>query len=127
MTFGVDFDKLLVIGLIAVLIVGPERLPKLAEQFARFVRRAAEYLRGARERVSQEIGPEFSDADWRKLDPRQYDPRRIIRDALLEPAPAATARAVSTTAVQDRADTAATGSSSRLLPGELPPFDDEAT
>ena len=28
------------------------------------------------------MGPEFDDIDWRKFDPRQYDPRRIVRDAL---------------------------------------------
>ena len=30
------------------------------------------------------VGPAIG-ATFRKLDPRQYDPRRIIRDALLEP------------------------------------------
>jgi sec-independent protein translocase protein TatB len=28
------------------------------------------------------LGPEFDEVDWKKLDPRQYDPRRIVRDAL---------------------------------------------
>jgi sec-independent protein translocase protein TatB len=30
------------------------------------------------------MGPEFDEVDWKKLDPRQYDPRRIIREALLD-------------------------------------------
>ena len=29
------------------------------------------------------MGPEFDDVDWKALDPRQYDPRRIVRDALM--------------------------------------------
>ena len=38
------------------------------------------------------MGPEFDEVDWTKLDPRQYDPRRIVREALLDdPAPAAAA------------------------------------
>ena len=39
---------------------------------------------GARDRMREEMGPDFNDVDWKKLDPRQYDPRRIIREALLE-------------------------------------------
>ena len=39
--------------------------------------------------MKEEMGPEFDDVDWKKLDPRQYDPRRIIREALLDDAPAA--------------------------------------
>ncbi|WP_309066607.1 twin-arginine translocase TatA/TatE family subunit [Microbacterium sp.] len=84
MELGLTFDKLLLIGLVAVLIIGPERLPKAAESFARFVRRAGEYLRETKSKMREELGPDIDDVDWRKLDPRQYDPRRIIRDALFE-------------------------------------------
>ena len=84
MELGLTFDKLLLIGLVAVIIIGPERLPRAAETFARLVRRAGEYLRDTKSRMREELGPEIDEVDWRKLDPRQYDPRRIIRDALFE-------------------------------------------
>lgn len=99
MDFGLTFEKLLLIGVLAAIIIGPERLPKAAETFARFVRRAGEYLRDTKSRMRDEIGPEIDDVDWRKLDPRQYDPRRIIRDALLEEPSVAAAPAAATTAV----------------------------
>jgi len=89
MDFGLTFEKLLLIGVLAAVIIGPERLPKAAETFAGFVRRAGEYLRDTKSKMRDEIGPEIDDVDWRKLDPRQYDPRRIIRDALMDDAPAA--------------------------------------
>ncbi len=88
--FGLTFEKLLVIGIIAVFLLGPERLPYYAAQFARLVRSVRDMANGARDRLREEMGPEFDDVDWKKLDPRQYDPRRIIREALLEdeePAP----------------------------------------
>ena len=44
------------------------------------------------------MGPDFDDVDWRTLDPRQYDPRRIIREALLDDAPVPTVRAASVAA-----------------------------
>lgn len=82
MIFGLTMEKLILIGLIAVVLIGPERLPAAAES----LRRAIVHLRGlaktAQERVRDELGPEITDVDWQRLDPRRYDPRRIVREAL---------------------------------------------
>ena len=80
--FGVGFGEFTVLLLVALLVVGPERLPGYAQQLGRLVREGRRVAMGLREQVREEIGPEFDDVDWRKLDPRQYDPRRIVRDAL---------------------------------------------
>ncbi|MDO8381655.1 MAG: twin-arginine translocase TatA/TatE family subunit [Microbacterium sp.] len=87
MFFGLTIEKLLLIGVIAALLVGPERLPRYAEGLAKLLGRLREFLRGAKTRVRDEMGEDFDDVDWRRLDPRQYDPRRIIREALLDEAP----------------------------------------
>lgn len=133
MQFGITFEKLLLIGLIAVLLVGPERLPRYAEGFAKLVRRGGEFLRDTKSRVRDEMGPEIDDVDWRKLDPRQYDPRRIIRDALFEepdfseaPAakPTATSNPFATDPIEPVRPKFTRGTFSRATP---PPFDAEAT
>src|ERR1700712_2116127 len=80
-----DPTKLLVIAVLALFLVGPEKLPEYAAKLARFVRAARGMLDDAEDRVREELGPDFDEGEWRKLAPRQYDPRRIIRDALLEP------------------------------------------
>lgn len=69
---------------IVLVVVGPERLPQYASQLARLVRELRRMAIGAKEQVRAELGPEFDDVDWKKLDPRQYDPRKIVRDALTE-------------------------------------------
>lgn len=81
---GLTFDKLLIIGVIAVFLLGPERLPHYAAKLGQLVRSLRDMANGARDRMRDEMGPEFDDIDWKKLDPRQYDPRRIIREALTE-------------------------------------------
>ena len=81
---GLTFDKILVIMVIAVIILGPERLPLYAKKLGEFVRSIKHMADGAKDRLRDEMGPDFDDVDWKQLDPRQYDPRRIIRDALLE-------------------------------------------
>jgi sec-independent protein translocase protein TatB len=85
---GLTFDKLLIIGLIAVFVVGPQRLPYYASQLARLVKSVRSLADSAKDRMREEMGPDFDDVDWKKLDPRQYDPRRIIREALLDDEPA---------------------------------------
>ncbi|WP_309708176.1 twin-arginine translocase TatA/TatE family subunit [Pseudolysinimonas sp.] len=84
MSFGLTFDKLLIILVIALFLVGPDRLPGYAAQLARLVKTLRGFADGAKERMREEMGPEFDEVDWRKLDPRQYDPRRIIREALVD-------------------------------------------
>lgn len=80
-----DFEKIAVIGLIALFLLGPDKLPEYAAKLARLVRQGRRMLDDAKERMRDELGEDFDEEQWRKLDPRQYDPRRIIRDALLEP------------------------------------------
>ncbi len=116
-SFGLSFEKILVIAVIAVFLLGPDRLPHYAAQLGRLVRRLRSVANGARDRLREEMGPDFDDVDWKKLDPRQYDPRRIIREALLEddgidyvPTPTVS-RSVTATAASDE-DGARTASAS---------------
>ena len=81
---GLTIEKLFVVLVIAMIVLGPERLPGYAKKLGTFVRSVKSMADGAKERLRDEMGPEFDDVNWKQLDPRQYDPRRIIRDALLE-------------------------------------------
>ena len=83
--FGLGFEKLIILGVLALFVLGPDRLPGYAQKLAKFVRAARGMLDDAKTRMREELGEDFDEEQWRKLDPRQYDPRRIIRDALLEP------------------------------------------
>lgn len=81
--FGINGGEFVVLLLLAAVLVGPERLPAYAEQLAAWVRSWRATLTDTKDRLSAELGTE--DVDWTALDPRRYDPRRIVRDALLEP------------------------------------------
>lgn len=123
MSFGLTIEKLLLIGIIAVFLIGPDRLPAYSAQFARLVRSLRDMARGAKDRMRDELGPDFDELEWKKLDPRQYDPRRIIREALAEdtaaPVAAEAPRTIIESAYQKR---------QRLLrEGKPAPFDPEAT
>lgn len=119
MSFGLTFDKLLIIGIIAVFLLGPERLPYYASQLARLVKSLRNMANGAKDRMREEMGPDFDEIDWKKLDPRQYDPRRIIREALVDDEPPAVVRPPVESAYAQR--------QRRLKEGLPAPFDAEAT
>lgn len=125
MFFGLDTEKLLLIGVLAVLVVGPERLPRVAAAFARFVARARTWTQDAKTRIKDEMGDDFDDVEWRKLDPRQYDPRRIIRDALLDDAPVPTVKAAAIGAAA--VATASAPPATAFEPDAIVPYDTEAT
>lgn len=74
--------EVVVILLIAVVLLGPDRMPEYASGLARLIRRGRDFARGAREQVREEMGPEFDDIEWEKYDPRRYHPRAIVRNAL---------------------------------------------
>lgn len=78
----VGIVKLLVIGFVALLLIGPERLPALAASLGRWTRMLKRMADDAKTRLGDELGPEFAEVEWSQLDPRRYSPKRIIREAL---------------------------------------------
>lgn len=130
--FGLTFEKLLLIGIIAVFLLGPERLPHYAAQLGRLARQLRDMANGAKDRMRDEMGPEFDDLDWKKLDPRQYDPRRIIREALIDDDPekeksATVSRAPNADGAYLQRKRAQDSALASATPAEPAPFDVEAT
>ena len=83
--FGINGWEFIALGIVAVLVLGPERLPEYAAKLARFVVKARGMAEDAKGQLKTQLGPEYQDINWRQYDPRQYDPRRIVREALAEP------------------------------------------
>ncbi len=129
--FGLTFEKLLIVGVIAVFLLGPERLPHYAAQLGRLVRSLRDMANGAKDRMRNEMGSDFDDVDWKKLDPRQYDPRRIIREALTDVDPfaeeAPTPAVARTSAGENSAYLQQKRGREPLGPEQPAPFDSEAT
>ena len=81
---GISGPEFLVIVLVAVIVVGPQRLPEYARKLTQAVRRLRVFLDDAKEQIAEEVGPELADLNLSDLNPRNYDPRKIVRDALGE-------------------------------------------
>jgi sec-independent protein translocase protein TatB len=113
--FGISGEKLLILGLIAIFVLGPDKLPHYAKQLARLVKSLKKMAEGAKGQLQTEIG---EDLDWKQLDPRQYDPRRIIREALAEEDPVNPIASLNRPVLKTQP---------KLSTGESAPFDSEAT
>ncbi|MFJ5860611.1 Sec-independent protein translocase TatB [Pseudarthrobacter sp. NPDC092439] len=132
--FGINGPEFILLLLIGILVIGPQRLPEYTQKLANVVKEVRRMASGAREQIKDEVGIDIDDVDWKKYDPRQYDPRRIIKEALLEDdskpmsagAPAAVA-AASGVAAAEAASRRPERVVQRLAAGEAAPFDTEAT
>lgn len=82
--FGINGPEFLLLLLIGIMVIGPQRLPEYTQKLANLVREVRRMASGAREQIKEEVGIDIDDVDWKKYDPRQYDPRRIIKEALLD-------------------------------------------
>jgi len=54
--FDVGFTELVMIGLVALLVVGPERLPELVRTTGRWIGRAQRVAREMRQELEREVG-----------------------------------------------------------------------
>ena len=72
--------EFLALGVVAVIVLGPERLPRYAAEAARVVRKVRRLADDARAEVSKELGPELGDVSLRDL-----NPRTMVRKHLLDP------------------------------------------
>ncbi|MFC0359328.1 MULTISPECIES: preprotein translocase subunit TatA [Kytococcus] len=81
--FGMSQWELLLIMVAVLVIIGPDRLPAAMDNLRRWVRQARDMANQAKGDLREQVGDDV-DLDWRKWDPRQYNPRRIVREALME-------------------------------------------
>ncbi len=133
--FGINGPEFILLLIIGVLVIGPQRLPEYTQKLANLVKEVRRMANGAREQIKEEVGIDIDDVDWKKYDPRQYDPRRIIKEALLDDdtkpvsagAPAAVAAVSGAAAAAESAPVRPERVVERLAPGESAPFDTEAT
>ena len=82
--FGINGNEFIVILLVAVIVVGPRRLPEYTRKLTQLIRQLRVFLEQAKAQIAEEVGPELGDLNLADLNPRNYDPRKIVRDALGE-------------------------------------------
>jgi sec-independent protein translocase protein TatB len=78
--FDIGAGEFIALAVIAMIVLGPEKLPRYAAEAARVLRKIRRVADDARADVRRELGPEFQDVSLRDL-----NPRTIVRKHLLDP------------------------------------------
>ena len=124
--FGISGWEVPVLAVVALLVLGPDKLPRYAADAARVIRQIRRMATEARDEVTRDLGPEFRDIDLQDLDPRRFVTRHLFEDD------GAPARSESPRGPRAVAPTEPTRSSAAPPPprpaaGERPPYDADAT
>ncbi len=126
--FDLSLTKLLILAVIALVVFGPNELPKVAAQIGRVLRDLRRIADGATAELKEGLGPEFANFELEDLNPRTFVTKHLFDDetqrALFDDFKGTTT--AMTTAVTGASGTA-NGASPALAAGEDPPFDSEAT
>lgn len=80
--FSLTLEKLIIIGVFAALVIGPQRLPLYAHKLATLVRSFRAFIEAMKTRTESELGVPLKVAEW-NAQLQQYDPRHVIREALI--------------------------------------------
>jgi sec-independent protein translocase protein TatB len=120
--FDLSFTKILVLAVIALLIFGPDQLPRVARQAGQALRDLRRIAESAKADLQEGLGPEFRDFDINDLHPKTFV-RKHLWDEFDNPANGGSNGGNGNT--RPRTSTADVGP--MLDPGESPPYDTEAT
>ncbi len=81
---GLGWPETVVIMLLGLFLFGPERLPGLAADAGRTLRKLRVYLKEMGQDLKDELGPEVADLDLRSLHPREIVRRNLFEDEPFE-------------------------------------------
>ncbi|MFF1716695.1 sec-independent translocase [Streptomyces sp. NPDC058268] len=79
-----DIGPLEVVALVvlAVLVFGPDKLPKLIQDASRTIRKIREFSDSAKADIRSELGPEFKDFEFEDLNPKTFIRKQLDNDEL---------------------------------------------
>jgi sec-independent protein translocase protein TatB len=78
--FDLSISKLLVLAVLALIVFGPNELPKVASQAGRVLRDLRRIAEGAKNDLREGLGPEFQDFDFEDLNPRRFVQKHLLED-----------------------------------------------
>ncbi|MGW8061639.1 sec-independent translocase [Streptomyces ziwulingensis] len=74
--------ELVTLVVLAVLVFGPDKLPKVIQDVTRTIRKIREFSDSAKQDIRQELGPEFKDFEFEDLNPKTFIRKQLDNDEL---------------------------------------------
>ncbi|MGK5545088.1 sec-independent translocase [Streptomyces sp. URMC 127] len=70
--------ELVALVVLAVLIFGPDKLPKMIQDVSRTLRKIRQFSESAKEDIRSELGPEFKDFEFEDLNPKTFVRKHVL-------------------------------------------------
>ncbi|MFE9093845.1 sec-independent translocase [Streptomyces sp. NPDC007264] len=74
--------ELVTLVVLAVLVFGPDKLPKMIQDVTRTIRKIREFSESAKQDIRDELGPEFKDFEFEDLNPKTFVRKQLDSDDL---------------------------------------------
>ncbi|WP_329220778.1 sec-independent translocase [Streptomyces sp. NBC_01485] len=74
--------ELVTLAVLAVLVFGPDKLPKVIQDVMRTVRKIREFSESAKADIRSELGPDFKDFEFEDLNPKAFLRKQLDNDEL---------------------------------------------
>ncbi|MET7848906.1 sec-independent translocase [Streptomyces avermitilis] len=74
--------ELVTLVVLAVLVFGPDKLPKMIQDVTRTIRKIREFSESAKQDIREELGPEFKDFEFEDLNPKTFIRKQLDNDEL---------------------------------------------
>jgi sec-independent protein translocase protein TatB len=78
--FDIGPLELVALVVLAVLVFGPDKLPKVIQDTMAFIRKVREFSDSAKEDIRRELGPEFKDFEFEDLNPKTFIRKNLMSD-----------------------------------------------
>jgi len=83
--FDLSLPKLLVLAVIALVVFGPDELPKIASQAGRALRDLRQIAEGAKNDLRDGLGPDFAALEIEDLNPSRFVRKHLSGDLNADP------------------------------------------
>ena len=70
--FGIGGGELVALALVAVVLVGPDKLPQFSADSAKFIRKMRDLAQGATRDLRENLGPGYEDLKVADLNPKTF-------------------------------------------------------
>lgn len=78
MFFDIGPLELVALVVLAVLVFGPDKLPKVIQDTMAFIRKVRAFSDSAKEDIRRELGPEFKDFEFEDLNPKTFIRKNLM-------------------------------------------------
>ncbi|KAB8165117.1 Sec-independent protein translocase TatB [Streptomyces sp. 3MP-14] len=78
MFFDIGSLEFITLIVLAIMVFGPEKLPRMIREVAQFIRKVREFSDNAKQDIRSELGPDFKDFEFEDLNPKNFARKHLL-------------------------------------------------